>query len=269
MFHFRSLGSGSSGNSYLIQTTEGSFLIDAGIPIRRLRRSLTESGTSLASLKAILLTHDHMDHAANAGTLQLLAKRKGWHIDVRLTELTLQGILDNPAIRHKPDSDDLHLIQKNQPFSLCGATIEPFDVPHDSRDCCGYLITYHDLRLCLLTDCGDITPEIETYVARATHLIVEANYDSLMLLSGPYPERLKHRILSAGGHLSNERAAGLVAQHRKHLSAVWLCHLSQNNNTPRRALQTVLDTLRPHDLFDPTITALPRLIPSDTFVLEK
>lgn len=271
MFHFRSLGSGSSGNSYLIRTDEGVFLIDAGTPIRRLRRYLAECGVPLQSLHAILLTHDHMDHAMNAGTLQAEAEKQGHHIELYLTAETLEGIRRNHAIRHKPSPGDIHLFLKTDRMEICGVGIEPFDVPHDSRDCCGFFMTYHDIGLCLLTDCGEITPEIESYVTRATHLIVETNYDTDMLLSGPYPKRLKQRIRSSHGHLSNQRAAQLIRDHRGHLSSVYLCHLSQNNNTPELALEAVNTALRITDLFDhvPDVVALPRIEPSDFFYLEK
>lgn len=271
MFYLRSLGSGSSGNSYLIQTGEGSFLIDAGTPIRRLRRYLTESGVTPSDLHAILLTHDHMDHAVNAGSLQQAAEKRGHHIDLYLTSETLDGIRRNHAIRHKPVAEDAHLFLKTDRIDLCGVGIEPFDVPHDSRDCCGFFMTYHDIRLCLLTDCGEVTPEIESYVTRATHLIVEANYDPDMLLAGPYPEYLKQRIRSSHGHLSNQRAAQLIRDHRGHLRRVFLCHLSQNNNTPQRALEAVNKALYATDLFEtaPEVTALPRIEMSDLFCLEK
>ena len=75
-------------------------------------------------------------------------------------------------------------------------------------------------------------------------VLLEANYDGSMLQNGCYPPMLKARICSSQGHLSNaasaEEAAYLLAHGTTRLV---LGHLSQNNNTPQCAEQTVLDGL--------------------------
>ena len=73
-----------------------------------------------------------------------------------------------------------------------------------------------------------------------TYYIIESNHDTEMLINGPYPEYLQRRILSDKGHLSNELCAGylsrLIGEKTK---KIILAHLSESNNTPSQALETV------------------------------
>jgi L-ascorbate metabolism protein UlaG (beta-lactamase superfamily) len=62
MVKFMSFSSGSCGNCYYLGTEEGGILIDAGVSLRRVKRTLMDSGLSLDSFSAILVTHDHLDH---------------------------------------------------------------------------------------------------------------------------------------------------------------------------------------------------------------
>jgi phosphoribosyl 1,2-cyclic phosphodiesterase len=121
-------------------------------------------------------------------------------------------------------------------------------VPHDSNDNVGYLIEHQNQSICLITDAGEITNEIEKYIQRTTQLILESNYDDKMLDDGPYPEILKRRIRSGSGHLCNIKAAETIYKYRKQLEKVWLCHLSENNNTPEKAFEMVLNVFQGNGL---------------------
>lgn len=239
MFTFRSFGSGSSGNSYLFSTNEGSFLIDAGVSMRRIKQYLNESGTSASKLEAVILTHDHADHAKNAGALQREALKAGCDLPLYVTKASLNGIVKNPSIKKKPVIGSTRLIKKEEDIECCGCRLTPFDVPHDSEDNTGYLIRYRQHTLCFLTDVGNITPKILEYIEKAELLIIESNYDRQMLDCGPYPRPLRERIYSGNGHLSNAQAAEIICSHREKLHKVWLCHLSNNNNTPERVRQAI------------------------------
>lgn len=270
MFRFRCLGSGSSGNAYLIQTEEGHFLIDAGVGIRKLKKHLQETGVSIAALQAIFLTHDHSDHSRNVGTLQRQAQKGGTALTLYATERAVEGINNNPTISHKPLREMTTRLQKGQPVERCGCSITPFDVPHDSLDNVGFFIQHEEKQLCLITDAGTITEDMSSYINKTENLILEANFDAQMLQNGPYPEFLKRRIRNGRGHLSNDSAAQIIFQNRMHLKKVWLCHLSENNNTPSRAVQCIeqyflqqgsscTDFLK--------LEALPRIAPSTVYDL--
>ena len=71
-------------------------------------------------------------------------------------------------------------------------------------------------------------------------LLLEANHDVQMLRDGSYPERLKRRILSRRGHLSNEACGQALTELLKAgRPQVYLGHLSEENNVPELAYSTV------------------------------
>lgn len=260
MLYFESFGSGSSGNLYYIKTEEGAFFIDAGVGIRKLKKYLREYGISLGQIDGILVTHNHVDHVRSLGLLN-----QKDHLTVYMTRGVRDGIMENPVITRKPLTETSVIIEKQKPFTLAGAEITAFEVPHDSKDNVGYLIRHNNVAFCIVTDCGQWTREIEDHVSQATHLVVESNYDRLMLSQGPYPARLQHRISNGYGHFENALAADVIRRHQHHLRHVWLCHLSENNNTPRLALQSARAALNENSLLP--IDVLDRTLPSRLFQL--
>ena len=59
---FMSFSSGSCGNCYFLGNEEGALLIDAGVSLRRLKKIMSENQLDLSCVKAVLVTHDHLDH---------------------------------------------------------------------------------------------------------------------------------------------------------------------------------------------------------------
>lgn len=120
-----------------------------------------------------------------------------------------------------------------------------FPVSHDAAAPCGYLLSAGGCRVCIVTDSGEVTPVMLEAMQQADLLILESNYDRERLLRGPYPYLLKQRILSATGHLSNDQAADAVLRTWRPDSVrwLWLAHLSRTNNTPKLALNSMVESL--------------------------
>jgi phosphoribosyl 1,2-cyclic phosphodiesterase len=96
-----------------------------------------------------------------------------------------------------------------------------------------------------VTDIGCVTKTILDAAAGADIAVIEANHDVIMLRNGPYPSYLKRRILSARGHLSNDDSGMLAAKLLETgTRRIILAHLSEENNTPRLAYDTVGGALR-------------------------
>jgi phosphoribosyl 1,2-cyclic phosphodiesterase len=93
-------------------------------------------------------------------------------------------------------------------------------------------------RLGILTDLGHAFAGLREVLLSLDAVIIESNYDEQMLEQGPYPPHLKQRIRGPGGHLSNLEAARLIQPATNRLQWACLCHLSQENNHPRVALDT-------------------------------
>ena len=151
--------------------------------------------------------------------------------------------------------------------------IEPFATPHDAAGSVGYVLSGGGRTMALCTDLGYVTDQVRQAVAGCDLLVCETNYDPDWMRTGPYPYVLKQRIMGDHGHLSNEDGAELAAMSvQSGASIVILAHLSAENNTPARALETVSRRLRamgcdPEE--DITLAVAPRKEVGPTYRLER
>ncbi|MDE5790615.1 MAG: MBL fold metallo-hydrolase [Muribaculaceae bacterium] len=237
--YYVSFGSGSSGNSCYIGTSKGGIIIDAGLKAEEIERKLLENGIPMSDVKGLFLTHDHSDHVRYSYNLL----RNHRHIRLFCTPRVLNGILRRHNISkrikeyHEP-------IFKEIPKKVLDMEITAFEVPHDGTDNMGFSIEFGEKRFVLATDLGAVTERARHYMSRANYLVIEANYDPDMLRLGRYPEYLKARIMTERGHMQNEATAQFLKEiMNPGLKYVFLCHLSQDNNTPAKALKAVRDAL--------------------------
>ena len=263
---FISFSSGSSGNCYLLKTEHNMLLLDAGLSPRKVKQYLSDYGLSLSDADAILITHDHTDHIKGAGLMS-----EEYQLPVYATEAVHEGMCRNYCMSHKVPVPLRRFVRKDTTFELGDFRITPFDVPHDSSDCVGYLIEADGVAFCIITDAGHVTDVIRQFVARANYLVLEANHDVDMLNMGPYPAHLKGRIKGDRGHLSNEAGARLVAEHATTgLRHLWLCHLSEENNHPELVRKTYEKVFSEYGIkvgLDFSLTVLRRLVPSEMYKL--
>jgi len=266
MIEFLCLGSGSSGNCYYLKTEKCSILIDAGIPVRTIKKAMWNYGFSLEEVKAIFITHDHADHIKSVGCLA-----NDWHKPIYATERVHIGINNNYCTTQKVTEESRRYLYKDEATQIGDLTITPFEVSHDSSECVGYRIQQGELTFCLATDVGEVTPSVAEAIGMANYLVLEANHDEEMLAQGPYPAYLKARIRSGKGHLSNRQCAdALVTYASPQLQHVWLCHLSEENNHPELARKTIETVLRGFGIVAGTdfkMDILNRLTPTGVFVL--
>lgn len=261
-----SFGSGSSGNCYLLSASCGHLIIDMGIGLRTLRKYFSDYGLHLTDIRAALLTHDHADHAKSIGSLA-----HDMFLSVYATRKVFGGIDGNYVIKRKVAQELRKYITNNESFDIEDFHITPFHVPHDSHDNVGYRIECEGVVLVIVTDAGSVTEEMQQYIAQADYLLIEANHDEQMVRYGRYPAFLKQRILSDIGHMSNSTCGHTIAKcHSPHLRHVMLCHLSQDNNNPEKALDTIRTILQqeaPH-LADMPVTPLNRTRPTGWFDMD-
>lgn len=142
------LSSGSSGNCYYIGDEAGGFLIDAGIPIRTITKTLKAEGIPLdgGAIHGVIVTHDHADHIRTVGVIGGV-----YHLPVYATRLVHDSIANSRFVQD-PIGPSRREIKIYEPFTVAGFTIEPFPVPHDSAENVGYHITKGDFRFTLATD---------------------------------------------------------------------------------------------------------------------
>ncbi len=234
-FHVVMLASGSKGNAALISTRSQRFLVDVGISCRALAGRLKEIGAAPEELDGVFLTHEHSDHVRGLATFL-----KKYRVPVYSSEKTWQAILA------KEDSIDRRCCRlMGKSLLIGGVRVDSFAVPHDAADPHGYSFTQQDngAKCTYLTDTGFITSTVREAVCGSQILILEANHDVEMLRNGDYPLELKRRILSTRGHLSNESAGRFLSELAQLPRHVILAHLSEHNNRPQLALDTIKNIL--------------------------
>jgi phosphoribosyl 1,2-cyclic phosphodiesterase len=212
---FASLGSGSRGNGTLVEIGGELFLVDCGFGIRQAERRLARLGVRPGDLSAILVTHEHADHAAGVAAL---SHRYAVPVFASFGTLRAASALTGQAF-------DSHA-----PFRIGAVTVHPVIVPHDAREPTQYVFQHGDTRLGVVSDLGHVTPYVCEQFSACNGLMMESNYDLPMLLRGGYPESVKRRIASNLGHLSNEQAAGFLDALTHPDLQVVIGHVSEQNN---------------------------------------
>ena len=233
--------SGSSGNCTYVGLGGQGLLVDAGLSGKRLQHGL--STMSLPAPTAILITHEHSDHIAGAG---VLARR--FNIPVYATPLTWRYFLRHKKLGLLKEEQVKHIIP-GEPIVIGDAKITAFDVPHDASQPVGYTFEEGDKKFALATDLGKATESVLQHLRGVNTLLIESNHDIEMLENGPYHEMLKERVKSSRGHLSNVAAGQLIAEIAwDGLKHVVLGHLSEENNAPMLAYDTVGRILDAHQI---------------------
>ena len=189
----------------------------------------------MQTIMGIFVTHNHIDHIRG---LEVLARKN--NIPVFTTKKIWKSIL-TPHI--KIPGDCIREIPLQQKFHLSGFDIEAFPICHDAPETIGFHICSGEKKITIVTDLGHICQTSASYIKEANLLVIESNYDEQLLINGRYPHYLKKRILSDNGHLGNTQTAVFLAEIlNENLNHICLAHLSKNNNSPEKALQTMKQT---------------------------
>lgn len=252
MAKFCSLFSGSSGNSEYIASGDTGILIDMGRSAKQITDALVQREILPESIKAIFITHGHIDHTKGA---RVFANR--YSVPVYATEATAAELRRCGAVDEKTDLRALHSC-----VEVGGITVECFSTSHDSPGSCGYVATLPDeRRISVCTDLGELTPEVCAAIEGTDLVLIESNHDINMLMNGAYPYPLKMRIAGSHGHLCNEDCdKELVRLVKKGTTRLFLGHLSRENNLPELALQSAVAELSMAGMkkgFDYEITVCP------------
>jgi phosphoribosyl 1,2-cyclic phosphodiesterase len=233
---FCTIASGSSGNSIYIGTAHAHILVDAGLSGKRIQQGLQSLQLTGQELDGIFITHEHSDHIRGAG---ILSRR--FDIPIYATSGTWLGMKDK--LGEIAPHNQNH-VEKEQDCIIKDLCIHPYEIPHDANDPVGYTICTDQHKISIATDLGHITDTVKHNIQDSDVLLLESNHDVDMVKVGRYPYYLKQRILGALGHLSNESAGELLVELiTGRLKHVFLGHLSEENNFPELAYQTVINIL--------------------------
>ncbi|MBM3368370.1 MAG: MBL fold metallo-hydrolase [Betaproteobacteria bacterium] len=233
---FASLGSGSKGNCLVAEAGGSRVLIDCGLAPKEAGRRLARLGLEPGDIDAILVTHEHDDHA---GYAHAFAARCG--ASVWMTHGTMRALQE---ARKSSEGVEPRVIEGRGAFAIGAIEVLPFTVPHDAREPVQYVLSDGARRLGVLTDLGTSTAHVEATLSGCDALVLETNHEPDLLRGGSYPKWLKDRIGGPFGHLSNPAAARLLASlDRSRLQHLICAHLSQQNNRPDLARAALAGSL--------------------------
>ena len=220
---FQIIESSSSGNSAFFEADGVKILIDAGVGIKKIKRYLDAQNLALEDLDGVFITHEHSDH------FQSLHCFAGTSVKVFANRATAE------CIRYK-DADtkklNWQIFDTGRDFDFYGIDVSTFSIPHDTSDPVGFRFVHAGKTLVYATDLGKITNSIRDIATRADVLVLESNYCPVMLERSNRPYRLKCRIRSTNGHLSNADAISLLRELPQNVERVFLAHVSRECNAP-------------------------------------
>jgi len=224
-----SLQSGSSGNCIYVESRGVRLLFDAGLSASQVEQRLQATGRSADGADALFISHEHYDHIRCA---EVYARK--FRVPLYATERTL--LASRTSVKPGRGIDVQHF-RAGSSVKIGHLTIDTVSTPHDAADGVVFVVDDGHHRLGICTDVGHVFGDLKSVVKNVDGLFLESNFDEEMLANGGYPQRLKQRISGSRGHISNRDAAELVAKFAGE-KLQWLClaHLSDKNNTPRRAL---------------------------------
>lgn len=229
-----SIASGSSGNCICVGSDHCHLLVDAGISGKRIEAGLNAMDLKTGEMQGILITHEHIDHIAGLG---VLARRYG--LPMYATPGTIDAVLHTRSVG-KIDESLFHEVHPEEEFVIGDLTIEPIAISHDAAEPVAYKFKQPGKSMAVMTDLGTYNDKIVEKLQKLDVLLLEANHDVHMLEVGGYPYPLKQRILGDRGHLSNELSGQLLGKVlHDGFKAVFLGHLSKENNLPELAYETV------------------------------
>lgn len=227
------VGSGSSGNCYVLQDENEALVIEAGMKLIEAKKAL---GWNIAKVVGCILSHVHNDHAGYAKDYE----SAGFPL-LALPEV----IQDKRLTAAKP-------ITIGKRYRMGGFDILPFPVMHDVP-CVGFIITHKDTgRILFATDtyalarwerdAGGREYVIPYTFTGINHWMLEANYSDRILRrnidNGNIPEVFRKRLMTS--HMSIHNCIDTLK--RMDLSRthdIMLIHLSDGNADERDFVKRV------------------------------
>ena len=238
-----SVGSSSSGNSYIIFAEGRTLVLDVGLTAKKILGALGQFGVEPEEVDALMVTHEHVDHVRSIRAVARKCCNAAVYASRGTAEHTANFV-------HVPEERFIP-VSAGDCVDIGNVQIGVFPLSHDAAEPVGFTVSAGGEKLAVVTDTGIITDGILNAVRDADILVFEANHDEDMLMFGEYPYPVKVRIKSDHGHLSNDyaghRLAEILGERRvrgcEKPLRIMLAHLSFHNNAPLFARQTVEDIL--------------------------
>ena len=256
---FGALGSGSSGNAFVIEYQDEAIIIDQGFSRKELLKRMECAGFSSGKLSAALLTHEHTDHCRGSRVFCDALELPLYTTAKTARYLSLHGTLPKQVRAFEPGAE----------FTHGSFTIKSFSVSHDAVDPVGFQISCGDIRIGIATDFGYAPENIRRELRGCDALVLESNYDREMLMNSNRRIELKRRIFGVRGHLGNSDSIQLLPDLiGENTKLLLMAHISSECNSPelvRNGCASLLEQLEIADRLK--LEILQQDIPSARFML--
>lgn len=254
-----SLGSGSSGNLYLISDGLTNIFVDLGIRCKYIKVFMEELGLDFANISGAVITHSHKDH-----TVGIPAIIKRYKIPIYMTQICVKDA--ECRVRANIDRSCVRIFESGDIFRIGTFSVKSYRVQHDTPDCHSFIIrSDNGVSLALSTDLGSVPSSLQNAMKECDVVILESNYSLTMLPLSGYPLILQERINSDHGHLSNDQCAEVLKSLiDTKVRYAHLAHISKESNTQDIALKYAQRIVGDKFL----VSAFPRTSKSEIFEID-
>lgn len=254
---FNSLGSGSDGNSFFVESPQGALLIDQGFSRRELLRRMEHAECDPGKLCGALLTHSHSDHAVGARIFCDMFGLPLYASAETVMQLKKNGNLPKIVRSFEPGAE----------FSAGGFKVKSFALSHDVETV-GFKLEYCDTAIAIATDLGCVNENVKRHLRNCQALVIESNYDREMLMNSNRSLRLKRRIFGFQGHLGNNDTFELLSEVLDDNSRLLLlAHVSRECNDYDKLAKTCGEHLVKLNRTNCRFEVLTQENPSEKFVI--
>ena len=203
------VGTGSSGNCYLLTVNGRTLVIEAGVNFTKVKKALN---FDLSKVVGVIVSHEHGDHACSIPDFLKFGKK----------------------IYCTSGTGKYNIIEYLKPFEIGLFKITPFEIFHDAKEPCGFLIEFEGKRLAFITDTNDLNIRLNN----VDYWLIEANYSNEMLKKSSLDIVLKKRIQQS--HMSIDRCKTILNAHNAEKSKlVLLIHGSEKHSNKEEFLAKI------------------------------
>lgn len=233
----------------VVQDENTCILIDCGLRKRDIKPFLNRVGLSPGDIDAVLVTHCHTDHVYG---LRFFLKERD--VPVYSTAGVLKQLTGSYYFNEYPR---FNIMSECIEEKIGSVAVTPVRLSHDVETV-GFIISSGGERLGFITDTGFVPESCLKAFQYLDYLYIESNHDVEMYRHSSKPRHVIRRNLGPTGHLSNHQCGqALQSMGLENCRLVVLAHLSEDDNTPQRALNNARRCLAP----DITLASAPSRVP--------
>ena len=225
--NLRCLGSGSSGNCYLLSTETETLILDCGLPIREIKKGLN---WNISRVVAVLCSHSHLDHAKAVKDFENM----GIPVVRFYEEPYRKYVKERKHILPEINGVKRVITYFYTIFITVGSfKVMGIQVPHDGAENYGFIIKVENQILFYFTDFECCIPVLKCF--EPNHILVECNYQQ-----GLVNQDLPNYVHKLKGHCSLETCKSFIAANKTNaLRTVILCHMGDETTIAEECLSEV------------------------------